>query len=88
MGLVKYYRLGEIVGRPTAGSNGDAAEISQPTGCATRFTGRRVTKPNGARHYLYGVQPTISVSATIAGIRANRDEVLEAALAYVRKAIK
>jgi C-terminal processing protease CtpA/Prc len=88
MGLVEYYRLGEIVGRPTAGSNGDAAEISQPTGCATRFTGRRVTKPNGARHYLYGVQPTISVSATIAGIRANRDEVLEAALAYVRKAIK
>jgi len=30
------------------------------------------------------VQPTIPASRTIAGVAAGRDEVLEAALAYVR----
>jgi len=84
MGLVEYYHLGEIVGAATAGTNGDIAEISEPTGCYTRFTGRRVTKLDGSRHHLIGVQPTIPVTRTIAGVLAARDEVLEKALAYVR----
>jgi hypothetical protein len=85
MGFVEYYRLGQIVGATTAGTNGDIAQISEPTGCRTIFTGRRVTKLDGSRHHLVGVQPTISVSRTIAGVVAGRDEVLERALAYVRE---
>ena len=86
MGLVAYYHLGEIVGEATAGTNGDIAQISAPTGCNTFFTGRRVTKLDGSRHHLIGVQPTIPASRTIAGVIARRDEVLEKALAYVRGA--
>jgi hypothetical protein len=84
MALVNHYHLGEIVGTATAGTNGDIAQITMPTGCSTNFTGRRVTKPDGSPHHLIGVEPTIPVSRTIAGVLAGRDDVLEGALAYLR----
>jgi C-terminal processing protease CtpA/Prc len=84
MGLVEHYQLGAIIGSATAGTNGDVAEITEPTGCRTTFTGLRVTKHDGSRQHLIGIQPTIPASRTIAGVIAGRDEVLEKALAYVR----
>jgi C-terminal processing protease CtpA/Prc len=88
MGLVEHYHLGEIVGAATAGTNGNKAEITEPTGCRTTFTGMRVTKHDGARQHLVGIQPTIPAARTIAGVIAGRDEILEKALAYVRGASK
>jgi Peptidase family S41 len=85
LAVVEHYRLGAIVGSPTAGTNGNIAEISEPSGCRTTFTGLRVTKPNGARQHLLGIVPTISASRTIAGVTGGRDEVLERALKYVRE---
>ena len=84
MGLVEHYHLGEIVGSCTAGTNGNFVQIAEPTGCSSIFTGMRVTKSDGSRFHLIGVQPTIPASRTIAGVLAGRDEVLEKALAYVR----
>jgi C-terminal processing protease CtpA/Prc len=55
-----------------------------PTGCRTLFTARRVLKPDGRQHHMFGIQPTIAATRTIAGVAAGRDEVLERALAYVR----
>ena len=88
MSIVEHYHLGEIVGAATAGTNGNIAEITTPTGCRTIFTGMRVLKRNGSQHHLVGVQPTIPASRTIAGVIAGRDEVLEKALAYVRTGAK
>jgi hypothetical protein len=82
--LVEHYRLGELVGAATAGTNGDIASISTPSGCHVSFTGMRVTKPGGAPLHLTGVQPTIAVSPTLAGLRAGKDEVLDRAIAAVR----
>jgi hypothetical protein len=84
MALVQHYHLGEIVGVPTAGTDGNFAQIIFPSGCRTWYTGRRVTKPGGGQHHLVGVQPTIPASRSVSGIRAGRDEVLEVALRYVR----
>jgi hypothetical protein len=84
MTMVDYYHLGEIVGAATAGTNGDIAQIGAPTGCNTLFTGRRVTKLDGSRLHLIGIQPTIPASRTIAGVIAARDDILEKALTYVR----
>jgi len=84
MMLVEHSHLGAIVGMPTAGTDGNVAEVSEPTGCRTLFTGMRVTKGDGTGIHLVGVQPTIRASQTIAGVVAGRDEVLERALAYVR----
>jgi hypothetical protein len=88
LGIVEHYHLGEIVGTTTAGTNGDIAQISEPTGCTTRFTGRRVTKLDGSRLYLIGIPPTIPASRTLAGVVAGRDEVLDKALMYVRTGAK
>jgi C-terminal processing protease CtpA/Prc len=84
MGLVEHYHLGEIVGAPTAGTNGNIASIAEPTGCSTVFTGMRVRKHDGTQHHLIGVLPTVPAGRTIAGVAAGRDEVLERALDLVR----
>lgn len=84
MGLVEYYHLGAIIGSTTAGANGNIAQIAEPTGCSSVFTGLRVTKSDGSQFHLVGIKPTIPASRTIAGVAAGRDEVLEKALAYVR----
>jgi peptidase S41-like protein len=84
MRLIEHDKLGEIVGAATAGTNGNMAEIAEPSGCRTSFTAMRVTRIDGQRSHLIGVQPTIAVSPTIAGVLAGRDEVLEKAVSYVR----
>jgi C-terminal processing protease CtpA/Prc len=84
IGIVEHYRLGELVGSTTAGANGNFAQIAEPSGCSSIFTGLRVTKLDGSRLHLLGFRPTIPASSTIAGVIAGRDEVLEKALAYVR----
>lgn len=70
-----------IVGAATAGTNGNVARITAPTGCTVFFTGMRVDKHDGKRFHLIGVPPTVPVTPTIAGIRDGRDEVLEAGIA-------
>jgi C-terminal processing protease CtpA/Prc len=84
MSIVEHYHLAEIVGAPTAGTNGNIAEITTPLGCRTLFTAMRVVKRDGRQHHLVGIQPTLPASRTIAGVIAGRDEVLEKALRYVR----
>jgi len=88
IGFVEHYKLGELVGSTTAGANGNYAQIAEPSGCSSNFTGLRVTKLDGSRMHLVGFQPTIPVSRTIAGVAAGRDEVLERALAYVRTGVR
>jgi C-terminal processing protease CtpA/Prc len=88
MGLVEHYHLGAIVGSATAGANGNIAQIAEPTGCSSVFTGLRVTKSDGSRFHLIGIKPTVPASRTIAGVAAGRDEVLEKALAYLREGNK
>lgn len=88
MALIEHYRIGEIFGSPTAGTNGDIAQIDLPTGCTSWFTGRRVISPDGSRFHLLGIQPTVPVSRTITGVKSGRDEVLERALSYLRTGTK
>lgn len=84
LGIVEHYHLGEIVGTTTAGTNGNIAQIVEPSGCTSVFTGLRVTKLDGSQLHLLGFHPTIPASRTIAGVLAGRDEVLEAAVAALR----
>lgn len=52
MGLVEHYRLGEIVGQPTAGANGNVNPLMLPGGFEARFTGMRVVRHDGSQHHL------------------------------------
>ena len=85
MGIVEAYHLGEIVGEPTAGTNGNVNQVALPGGYAFAFTGMKVLKHDGSRHHLVGILPTIPVHRTLAGIAAGRDELLEAAMAAVSR---
>jgi len=84
MGIVEYYRLGEIVGGPTAGTNGNVNRFSLPGGYTLMFTGMKVLKHDGSQHHGVGILPTIPVSRTRAGVAAGRDELLERAVQAVK----
>lgn len=69
-----------FVGSQTAGANGEITSILLPGGTTLGFTGQSVRFPDGRQLQRVGLTPDVEVKPTIEGIRAGRDEVLEAAL--------
>ncbi|RPJ25882.1 MAG: peptidase S41, partial [Planctomycetaceae bacterium] len=84
MGIVEAYKLGEVVGEPTAGTNGNINPTDLPLGYRVWWTGMRVLKHDGSQHHGVGIQPTVPVSKTIRGIREGRDEQLGRALSLLK----
>jgi C-terminal processing protease CtpA/Prc len=80
LGMVERYKLAEIVGEATAGTNGVINPFRVPGGYEITWTGLRVLKHDGSPLFGVGILPTIPVSLTRAGIAAGRDEVLEHAV--------
>lgn len=80
LGIVEHYHLGEIVGGPTAGTNGNVVHVRLPGGYEISFTGMQVTKQDGTPHHGVGIRPTVAVSPTVQGIAEGRDELLERAV--------
>lgn len=87
MGIVEHYTLGEIIGQPTAGANGNANSFTLPGSYRISWTGMRVIKHNNSQHHLIGIQPTVPVERTLEGVRAGRDEFLEKALELIWESI-
>jgi C-terminal processing protease CtpA/Prc len=85
LGIVENYHLGEIVGGPTAGTNGNINPFVLPGGYRIIWTGMQVLKQDGSRHHGVGILPTIPASPTIQGIAEGRDELLEKAIASVSR---
>ena len=83
MGIVEAYKLGEIVGGATAGTNGNINPFALPGGFNVVWTGMQVLKHDHSRHHGVGIHPTVPVRRSVAGIAAGRDEVLEAAVKKV-----
>ena len=77
--MVERYRLGLLVGQPTAGANGNTVTFILPHGYVTRWTGMKVHQNDGSPLMAVGIQPTLPVERTLPGVAAGRDEVLEAA---------
>ncbi len=86
LGIVEAYRLGEIVGSATAGTNGNINPFTLPGGYFVTWTGMKVLKHDGSRHHGVGIRPTVPAGRTIAGVAAGRDEVLERGFEVVRRA--
>jgi len=84
LAYVEAHEMGAIVGGATAGANGNVVYIEVMGTYDVRFTGMKVTRHDGARFHGLGVRPTVPVERTLEGVRAGRDEVLEAGLAVVR----
>ena len=86
MGVVQNNGLGPIVGAATSGTNGNLNRVPLITGHGMSWTGLQALRPDGSQRFGIGVEPTLPVHRTIAGVRAGRDEVLEAAIAAARRA--
>lgn len=72
-----------FVGSATNGANGDVTNIPLPGGVVTMFSGHDVRHADGRQLQRVGIQPHFEVHPSIAGIREGRDEVLEAAEAFL-----
>ena len=85
MGYVQDEKLGTIVGTTTRGVDGNVTSFDVPGKFRVVFTGMKVTHHDGvSRYHALGTRPDITVAPTIAGVRAGRDEVLDAALKMAR----
>jgi C-terminal processing protease CtpA/Prc len=69
-----------VVGSTTAGADGDMVYVGLPGGLLTAITGEGVYYPDGRPTQRVGIIPDLEVHPTVQGIRAGRDEVLEAAV--------
>lgn len=85
MAMVAHYQIGEIVGEPTAGTNGNINRIELPSGHAVFWTGMLVLNHDGSQHHGIGVQPTVPVSQTLEDLRQGIDTQLQAALRVIEE---
>ena len=84
MGIVEHFKLGEIVGGPTAGTNGNVNPFKLPGGYTISWTGMKVLKHDGSQHHGIGILPTVPVSRTRKGVAEGKDEILLRGLEVVR----
>ena len=83
LGIIENYKLGAIVGGPTAGTNGNVNPFRLPGGYQVVWTGMKVLKHDGSRHHGVGIVPTVPVSRTIAGWPRAATSSCEKAIAVV-----
>jgi len=69
-----------VVGSTTAGADGNVSPIPLPAGVQGAMSGIGVFYPDKKPTQRVGIIPDVVVRPTIAGIRAGRDEVLEAGI--------
>lgn len=74
------------MGDNSAGGNGTIALLPLPGGLNMTFSSQGVYTPEGERTQRTGIAPDIRVEPTIQGIAEGRDEVLEAAVEYIKNA--
>ena len=72
-----------VVGSTTAGADGNVSPIPLPGGLRAMISGIGVFYPDKKPTQRIGIVPDIEVKPTVQGIRAGRDEVLEAALRHI-----
>jgi C-terminal processing protease CtpA/Prc len=72
-----------VVGSTTAGADGNVSPFPMPGGFNTMISGIGVFYPDKKPTQRIGIVPNVEVKPTIAGIAADRDEVLEEALRQV-----
>lgn len=85
--IVQENRLAVLVGETSSGTNGNARAVALPGGFSMRFTGMRVPRADGTAVQGRGIVPDEVVHPTLEGVRAGRDEVLEASIELVVKLV-
>jgi hypothetical protein len=81
--IVDTYKLGVLVGSPTAGITGNVNRVELPGNYRLIWTGMKVLKQDGTLRHGVAIQPTVPVEPTRRGLAEGRDEVLEKGLEVV-----
>jgi C-terminal processing protease CtpA/Prc len=84
MGIVEAFKLGDIVGGPTAGTNGNVNPFRLPGGYTISWTGMKVLKHDGSQHHGIGILPTVPAARTRKGVAEGKDEILLRGLEVVK----
>ena len=84
LGCVKGLKLGTIIGKSTAGTNGDVQTIDLFDDFRVFYTGSKVTNADGSKSHHKGIIPDIVVRSTVSGLKKGSDEVLERALEFAK----
>jgi len=85
--IVHDSHLGYVVGEPSGGTNGNIDYFYVPGGFRVQFTGMRVIGADGHSIQGRGIMPDEIVHPTLDGVRAGRDEILEAGIAAARRLV-
>ena len=72
-----------VVGTQTAGADGNISALVMPGGDFGYFSGLGVLYPDGTNTQRAGVRIDVPVYATVPGLQAGRDEILEKALEII-----
>jgi hypothetical protein len=83
--IIQENRLGVFVGEASGGTNGNMNSFQTPAGFEVRFTGMRVIGKDGSTIQGRGIVPDHIVTPTLEGVRADRDEILEAGIAVAQR---
>ena len=82
--MMKHYKVGIIIGEPTAGCNGDVTKNDLPFG--TFFmTYNKFLNRDGSQHHGIGVLPDIYCKPTLTDIQKGLDTQLNFAVEYLNK---
>jgi C-terminal processing protease CtpA/Prc len=76
-----------FIGMPTAGANGDVTVMVLPGNLTVSFSGHDVRHADGRQLQRLGIQPTLKVAPTIRGLVEGRDEILEAAINFLKSSL-
>jgi len=85
------FRMGEnvvVMGSNSVGANGNVVFLPLPGGLEVSFSSLGVYQADGTQSQRTGITPDIRVEPTIQGVAEGRDEVLEAAIAYIQTQTK
>ena len=80
---VKAMPNGTVIGRRTAGADGNVSTMVLPCGMGVHFTGLGVFNPDGTETQRIGIIPDIEVDLTLDGVLEGRDEIFEKAVEYL-----
>jgi C-terminal processing protease CtpA/Prc len=82
--MIKHYKLGTIIGEPTGGANGNVNMFFvKNKKYRFAYTGMKAIN-NSGEQATKGIQPDIYVPVTAEGLKNNKDEILDAAIEYIK----
>jgi len=74
-----------VLGNPSVGADGTITKLPLPNGYELIFTSVGIYTPEMGQTQRVGLSPDIEVYPTVEGIKEGRDELMEAAIAYLKQ---